>query len=824
MKFCNRLFAALVVFAVSLSTAQAQLYWDTNASNSGATPGGSGDATGTWDNVTSNWNPVVDGTGATQAWVPNSAAVFSAGSDATGTFTVTIDDNVAASGITFEDTFEMTIGANPAGQLTLVEPSAGVQPNIAVVDSGIYQINAPIGGTSGYRLLGGGDLRLGGASTYTGNTTVTPGNEIILAAANVIPDASVLVLLNGSAGTAFRLNGFNETVKSVSNGGSTGIQPVIFLGTNTLTLADPQGEIMGAFPNSVGVANDFSSPHGTIVKNGSGSFTINGATGQFAGGEFILNEGNVTIGNNNVFGTNANGSKLTMNGGSLTVSVNMSMNTENLDIGGDFAVNMNTNGNFQFFGNGNGPTVLKTSPTITVNPDPTRPVVPAPNNPTNIGGAFILGGIIQDDGATPRSITKTGDGLLVIANPANSYSGDTTIQQGLLRLSKQVGAESAVGDGKAGTGRINLSGGTFTFNGGFSATSDTQRQTVVGSPVRVTANSEMTYMTTTANLVPITPGTLTDFHNIYAIFTSNQIDRTGGTLTIRNDGVCTSNGNVCTFRPTFTGNFNYDGPIVVSNQIDDATTGRLSTRGTVLQSANTTLTQTWSGDISGTGGLRRTGAGGTTVLTGANTYAGGTTVDGGTLTASGSSATFGDGDIMVSGGVLGIASGVLDAIDDAAALTVTTGGMVSLGVGINDILAGLTLDSFVAAPGTYGHSTSSATNSGLANPDTYFQAGAGILTIVAQGLPGDYNEDQVVDAADYVMWRKLSPNPTGPALPNDDSPGVNTDDYDRWVEQFGESSAGSGGNNTTGQVPEPTGAVLVVAVLLAAGATRRRQL
>jgi hypothetical protein len=173
--------------------------------------------------------------------------------------------------------------------------------------------------------------------------------------------------------------------------------------------------------------------------------------------------------------------------------------------------------------------------------------------------------------------------------------------------------------------------------------------------------------------------------------------------------------------------------------------------------------------------------------------------------------------------MLEIAAGVLDAIDNAASLTVTTGGMVNLGSGVNDILAGLTLDSFIAGPGTYGALGSGATNPGLINPNAYF-TGTGILTIPVQGLPGDYNEDSVVDAADYVMWRKRFPDPTGPALPNDDSTGVNTDDYNRWVERFGESNAGSGGNDTTGQVPEPTGVVLIVAALLAVGAIRRWQL
>lgn len=54
--------------------------------------------------------------------------------------------------------------------------------------------------------------------------------------------------------------------------------------------------------------------------------------------------------------------------------------------------------------------------------------------------------------------------------------------------------------------------------------------------------------------------------------------------------------------------------------------------------------------------------------------------------------------------------------------------------------------------------------------------------------PGDYNDDESVDAADYVVWRKFLG--TSYDLPNEDtavSPGTVTEgDYDVWVQHFGE--------------------------------------
>jgi hypothetical protein len=84
------------------------------------------------------------------------------------------------------------------------------------------------------------------------------------------------------------------------------------------------------------------------------------------------------------------------------------------------------------------------------------------------------------------------------------------------------------------------------------------------------------------------------------------------------------------------------------------------------------------------------------------------------------------------------------------------------------------------------------------------------------GLSGDFNSNNEVDAADYVIWRKKF----GPGtLPNDAaiSPGViDTADYAHWRTRFGISAipfAGSGSSNVvgSGEVPEPASAYLTLA-------------
>jgi T5SS/PEP-CTERM-associated repeat protein len=81
-------------------------------------------------------------------------------------------------------------------------------------------------------------------------------------------------------------------------------------------------------------------------------------------------------------------------------------------------------------------------------------------------------------------------------------------------------------------------------------------------------------------------------------------------------------------------------------------------------------------------------------------------------------------------------------------------------------------------------------------------AGAGVeilraTFLGAAGLTGDYNEDGVVDAADYVAWRK-----------NPSAFGGNPNGYNQWRQNFGESNPGAGSGGATG-VPEPASWMLL---------------
>jgi hypothetical protein len=98
--------------------------------------------------------------------------------------------------------------------------------------------------------------------------------------------------------------------------------------------------------------------------------------------------------------------------------------------------------------------------------------------------------------------------------------------------------------------------------------------------------------------------------------------------------------------------------------------------------------------------------------------------------------------------------------------------------------------------------------------------GNGYLNVTAVpsvGVPGDYNDNGTVDAADYVLWR------TGGPLENEvDAPGiVNAQDYVEWSSRFGNTGTGTGLG--AGQVPEPSTLALISFLIVGLMGNQRRR-
>jgi hypothetical protein len=84
------------------------------------------------------------------------------------------------------------------------------------------------------------------------------------------------------------------------------------------------------------------------------------------------------------------------------------------------------------------------------------------------------------------------------------------------------------------------------------------------------------------------------------------------------------------------------------------------------------------------------------------------------------------------------------------------------------------------------------------------------ILVASTGIPGDYNNDGKVDAADYVLWRKNVGKPAG-TLPNDTAGGeIGDAQYRLWNANFGAASNGSG---SSAAIPEPATIALCLLAL-----------
>jgi hypothetical protein len=90
-------------------------------------------------------------------------------------------------------------------------------------------------------------------------------------------------------------------------------------------------------------------------------------------------------------------------------------------------------------------------------------------------------------------------------------------------------------------------------------------------------------------------------------------------------------------------------------------------------------------------------------------------------------------------------------------------------------------------------------------------------------VPGDYNGNDVVDAADYVLWRKMPGTiPVNANFRNEVATlgTVDAADYTAWRARFGNNSA-PGSGVAIGSVPEPASGLLLLIAATAACSVRR---
>lgn len=369
--------------------------------------------------------------------------------------------------------------------------------------------------------------------------------------------------------------------------------------------------------------------------------------------------------------------------------------------------------------------------------------------------------------------TKSGDGGATFGTGAKNYTGPTNINGGRIRISQAARPQST---------------SSFTINN--------------GGQVELITNGTYTFGTGTLNLNGAGP-------------TTGQFAPFPGAI-----------------RPTRTAGANY----TITNDVNLAsdTVIHMQAVNNTGATANPDGSLTFSGNVGGIGKLTFTANNsdadqGFLILSGANnTFSGGTLVQGGIIKATSTNA-FGAGNITVNNtnspssfARIDIAGS--DTIKDTATLSLLGGGTAGsadvnyaiLEAGVNETVGSLILGGVSqTAPGTYG-----ATGSGATFIFDDFFSGSGVVTLAAPaGVPGDYNGNGVVDAADYVLWSNGGP------LQNevDNSGTVDANDYTAWRARFGNTSGAGSSLAASSAVPETTSAALLsLLVITALSAGRRR--
>jgi autotransporter-associated beta strand protein len=302
-------FASVIVCTLGgLSTNQsfgADLYWDSD----GATPGGSAGSTasGTWG-TSAFWGGSADGDTGTGAWTDGSTAVFSAGNDVTGTYSVTIASGTTqtAGGLVIED-----------GSVTLSRLSGSVVAlgaNSVTINSGAtlaYGLSTTFSHTPGASIfLNGGTLR--STNTSAINTFYSSAANIHLGAVQagtvyatalggslysgqILGDGGVTTLVKDGPGD-FRSNtasGGNTFTKLVVNQGI--FRPGATAPANTTETPGNPG-FFGQVPSSL-LADNITLQNGALIGNFNG-FTLHENRGIVlgsGGGGLDASDGTMTV-------------------------------------------------------------------------------------------------------------------------------------------------------------------------------------------------------------------------------------------------------------------------------------------------------------------------------------------------------------------------------------------------------------------------------------------------------------------------------------------------------------------------------------------------
>jgi autotransporter-associated beta strand protein len=493
---------------------------------------------------------------------------------------------------------------------------------------------------SGAVYLASGTQTFSGINTYTGATTVSAGTLTLASTGSIAQSSAVVIYgtLDASAATA----NLTREMKSLSGSGT------VTLGNNDLSLTAASGSFTGALTTT-----------GKLVLNG-GTQYIGGASNTFGQG-IDINTGTLQL-------------------GGATTDVTIAYNINNKDT----LTYYNTYGlTMSGVVSGTG-TVNKWGSGIA-----TVTSAQAYTGATVISGGTLkltgAGSIANSSGVQVDAIfdltessavavkalsgigsVRLGDKVLTITNGTGDFSG-TISGSGTLTI---TGGSQSLSGTNTYTGATNINGGKLILVAGSSLKSAVALQggnleltKSVTAPGNVTVNSLKSSDASSTVALAANTLVLAAANDTFAgtINGTGGLTITGGTETLSGASTYTGTTTVSAGKLILTGTLASTSKLNISGTFDAtgaaaptltfvslAGSGavQMGAHGLVLNSAANSST-TFSGVISGSGGLRISGQG-TQVLSGTNTFTGGTTVD------SGASLQIGNGNNTgsIDGGIL----------------------------------------------------------------------------------------------------------------------------------------------------------------------------
>lgn len=489
----------------------------------------------------------------------------------------------------------------------------------------------------------------------------------------------------------------NNTTNTTIDLNVTGTDSPVWTGSlsgvwSTATLADPKNWVLESNANAktdfiagdravfndnaagttnVDVSGNNVSPSLALFENSTLNYTLSGTHG-IAGTGGLTKSGTGTLTINNV---NSYSGSTRINSGKISVASLANVGTPSpLGTGSLILGSAGTSGTLQY-----------TGLTATTNRPITLEGSGGALEVTQAGTTFTQTGIMSGAGG----FTKTGSGTMVIATNQNSFTGDVSINGGVLTIPNGTGsgdATSALGAKNSARSIIVNNNATlrFTINNVFGGGGMSQPQ-IPNIVINQGGTLDATRFNTVGNII-LNGGTLThastDPAPTYEGYQFIGGITVGGTVP---SSIATTNGKANhllgggsnTFDvANVTGNAGAD--LIVSAPISDG-----------------------SGDYEGTGSVIKTGTG-TMQISSVSTYTGTTNVNAGTLTVTGS----------ISGSAVTVGlEAVLDGNGATGAVTLLDGARLVPGVGVGTLTVGglsmtlaSRLDFELGAPGIIGGS------------------------------------------------------------------------------------------------------------------------